>query len=159
MTRLLEGTRTAKGIRIALVVSRFNESVTTRLLAGAEACLARHGGDPALCTVVRVPGAWELPLAAGRLAATGRFEAIVALGALVRGETVHFDHIATQVARGLGRVGLESGLPVTFGVLTTETEEQALARSDDTPANKGWEATEAAVELVNLFRTLDPRGA
>jgi 6,7-dimethyl-8-ribityllumazine synthase len=144
----------ARGMRIGIAVSRFNHEVTARLLAGAKACLDRHGSDPSQRTVVHVPGAWELQLAAQRLAATGRYDAIIALGALIRGETPHFDVLAHQVARGLGRVSLDASLPVIFGVLTTENVEQALARSEDGPANKGFEAALAAIEMVDVVRDL-----
>jgi 6,7-dimethyl-8-ribityllumazine synthase len=135
-------------MRIGLAVSRFSREVTERLLSGALACLDHHGGDAADRTVVHVPGAWELQLAAQRLARHGRHDAVLALGCLIRGETPHFDVLAHQVAAGLGRVGLDESLPVIFGVLTTENLEQALARSEDGPSNKGWEAALAAIEMV-----------
>lgn len=155
MSDTLQGQLEGKGIRVALVVSRFNELVTGRLLAGAEDCLERHGCAVKDRTVVRVPGSWELPLAANRLAATKRFDAIIALGALVRGETPHFDFLAAQVARGMAEVGMRSGIPVIFGVLTTETVEQALDRAGAKTGNKGWDAAMSAIEMVNLFRGLD----
>lgn len=155
MSDTLQGQLEGKGIRVALVVSRFNELVTGRLLAGAEDCLERHGCAEKDRTVVRVPGSWELPLAANRLAATKRFDAIIALGALVRGETPHFDFLAAQVARGMAEVGMRSGIPVIFGVLTTETVEQALDRAGAKTGNKGWDAAMSAIEMVNLFRGLD----
>lgn len=154
MARTLEGGLDAKGIRIALVVSRFNDVVTSRLLAGAEDCLERHGGTADERTVVRVPGSWEIPQAARRLAKSGQYDAIVALGALVRGETAHFDLLAAEVAKGLAQVGRESGLPVIFGVLTTDTVEQAMDRAGAKLGNKGWEAAQSAVEMVNLFRRM-----
>lgn len=148
---LLDGT----GIRVALVVSRFNDVVTAKLLSGAEDCLERHGCKADCRTVVRVPGAWELPLAAKKLASDGGFDAIVALGALIRGETPHFDYLAAQVARGLAQIGLDSGIPTIFGVLTTDTTEQAVARAGAKTGNKGWEAALSALEMVNLFRDLE----
>jgi 6,7-dimethyl-8-ribityllumazine synthase len=148
---LLDGT----GIRVALVVSRFNDVVTAKLLSGAEDCLERHGCKADCRTVVRVPGAWELPLAAKKLAAGGGFDAIVALGALIRGETPHFDYLAAQVARGLAQTGLDSGIPTIFGVLTTDTTDQAVARAGAKTGNKGWEAALSALEMVNLFRDLE----
>ena len=147
------------GVRVALVVSRFNHDVTSRLLAGAEACLDRHGCGAARRRVVHVPGAWELQFAAQRLAEGGGFDVVVALGALIRGETPHFDYLAQQVARGLGRVGLDSGVPTIFGVLTTDNVAQALARSEDGADNKGWEAALAALELVAALRELDLAGS
>jgi 6,7-dimethyl-8-ribityllumazine synthase len=155
MSDTLQGQLEGKGIRVALVVSRFNELVTGRLLAGAQDCLERHGCAEKDHTVVRVPGSWELPLAANRLAVTKRFDAIIALGALVRGETPHFDFLAAQVARGMAEVGMRSGIPVIFGVLTTETVEQALDRAGAKTGNKGWDAAMSAIEMVNLFRGLD----
>jgi len=155
MSDTLQGHLEGKGIRVAIVVSRFNELVTGRLLAGAQDCLERHGCSDKDLTIVRVPGSWELPLAANRLAVTKRFDAIVALGALVRGETPHFDFLAAQVARGIAEVGMRSGIPVIFGVLTTETVEQALDRAGAKTGNKGWDAAMSAIEMVNLFRGLD----
>jgi len=155
MARTLEGVLDARGVRIALVVSRFNDLVTSRLLSGAEDCLERHGGSADDRTVVRVPGSWEIPQAARKLAKTGQFDAIVALGALVRGETAHFDLLAAEAARGLAQVGAESGLPVIFGVLTTDTVEQAMDRAGAKLGNKGWEAALSALEMVSLFRRMD----
>lgn len=148
---LLDGT----GIRMALVVSRFNDLVTAKLLSGAEDCLERHGCKADCRTVVRVPGAWELPLAAKKLAARGEFDAIVALGALIRGETPHFDYLAAQVARGLAQIGLDTGIPTIFGVLTTDTIDQAVSRAGAKTGNKGWEAALSALEMVNLFRDIE----
>jgi 6,7-dimethyl-8-ribityllumazine synthase len=144
-----------KKVRVALVVSRFNELVTSRLLAGAQDCLERHGCPEGNRTVVRVPGSWELPLAANRLAATQRYDAIVALGALIRGETPHFDYLAAQVARGMAEVSMTTGIPVSFGVLTTDTVDQALDRAGAKAGNKGWDAALSAIEMANLFRGLD----
>ena len=144
-------------MRVALVVSRFNELVTDKLLAGAERCLDDHGCMADRRRVVRVPGAWEIPQAAKRLAGQGGLDAIIGLGALIRGETPHFDVLAAEVARGLGQVGLDSGIPTIFGVLTTNTAEQALARSGTGPGNKGREAVLAALEMASLFRDLDGR--
>jgi len=155
MSETLQGQLEGKDVRVALIVSRFNELITGRLLAGAEDCLERHGCPDKNRTVVRVPGSWELPLAANRLATTKRFDAIIALGALIRGETPHFDFLAAQVARGMAEVGMSSGIPVIFGVLTTETVEQALDRAGAKTGNKGWDAAMSALEMVNLFRGLD----
>ena len=144
-------------IRVALVVSRFNDFVTEKLLDGAERCLERHGCTAERRKVVRVPGAWEIPQAAKRLAREGGFDAIIGLGALIRGETPHFDILAAEVARGLGQVGLDSGVPTIFGVLTTNTVEQALARAGAKSGNKGWEAALAALEMAELLRDLGGR--
>lgn len=149
----LDGSR----IRVALVVSRFHDFVTEKLLDGAERCLERHGCTAERRTVVRVPGAWEIPQAAKRLTTGGGFDAIIGLGALIRGETPHFDVLAAEVARGLGQVGLDSGVPTIFGVLTTNTVEQALARAGAKSGNKGWEAALAALEMTGLFHELGGR--
>jgi len=146
-------------VRIALVDSRFNASVTNGLLEGAERCLDEHGCGAERRTVVRVPGAWEIPQAAQKLVRTGRYDAVLGLGALIRGETPHFDHLASAVSHALARVGLDSGVPTVFGVLTTETVEQAVVRSSAGPGNKGREAALAALEMVALFRDLDGRDA
>lgn len=161
MTRTLEGTLDGKGVKVALIVSRFNEVITQRLLAGATECLERHGCAAQDQTVVRVPGAWELPQAAHKLAQQGSFDAIIALGAVIRGETPHFDVLAHQTARGLADVALRLGLPLIFGVLTTDTVEQAMARSGSKSGNRGWEAGLSALEMVSLFREMGegrPRG-
>jgi 6,7-dimethyl-8-ribityllumazine synthase len=157
MSRTLEGRGDGKGLRVAIVVSKFNRPVTDRLLEGARACLVEHGCDSRGLLVVRVPGAWELPQAAARLVARGDLDAIVALGAVIRGETAHFDFICQQTARGLTQVGLDSGIPVIFGVLTTDSAAQALARSgrgEGDKCNKGEEAALAALEMVDLYRQL-----
>ena len=154
MSPTLEGKLDAKGIKVALVVSRFNEFVTERLLGGAEDCLDRHGCTEEQRTVVRIPGAWEIPQAARVLAKSGRFDAIVALGALIRGETLHFDLLAKEVTRGLSQVALQTGVPVAFGVLTTDTVEQAIDRAGAKSGNQGWVAALSAIEMVNLFRRM-----
>jgi 6,7-dimethyl-8-ribityllumazine synthase len=152
-----EGRLDGSGIRVALVVSRFNDLVTAKLLSGAEDCLERHGCTAEQRTVVRVPGAWEIAQASKKLATRGEFDAIVGLGALIRGETPHFDYLAAQVSRGLAQIGLDSGIPTIFGVLTTDTIEQAMSRAGAKTGNKGWEAALSALEMVNLFRDLERR--
>jgi 6,7-dimethyl-8-ribityllumazine synthase len=142
------------GRRFAIIVSRFNEAVTGRLLAGARACLAQHGVGADDIDTIHVPGAWELPWAAGVLARRGGYAAIIALGCVVEGETRHFDYVAGPAADGLARVALETGLPVTLGVLTTADQEQALARAGGRHGNKGWDAALAALELADLAVTL-----
>ena len=156
-----EGLRRGDGLRVALVCSRFNDLVTDRLLAGARDGLRRHGVDEASVTVAWVPGAFELPLAALRLAASGECDAVVCLGAVIRGATAHFDHVAGQCASGIQRAQLDTGVPVVFGVLTTDTLEQALDRAGGKAGNKGFDAAAAAVEMVDLLRQLPkpaPRG-
>jgi len=152
--RVVEGALDARGMRFALVVSRFNDFICQRLLVGAEDCLKRHGAAEADLTLVRVPGSWEIPLAVRTLAASGRFEAVVALGALIRGETPHFDVLAAEVAKSLSQIALETGVPVGFGVLTTDTVEQAVERAGAKAGNKGWDAALSALEMANLLRRM-----
>jgi 6,7-dimethyl-8-ribityllumazine synthase len=153
VAKILEGHLDAKGLKVALIVSRWNETVTERLLASALDCLVRHGADPAQLTVVKVPGSWELPLAAAKIARSGP-DAVIALGALVRGETPHFDLLAAEAAKGLAQAGLSSGVPVIFGVLTCDTMEQAMDRAGGKAGNKGWDAAEAAIEMASLYKRL-----
>ena len=154
MANVMEGRLDAKGMRFALVVARTNDFVATRLLAGAEDCLERHGAGADARTVVRVPGSWEIPQAAARLAASGKFDAVIALGALIRGETPHFDVLAGEVAKGLAQTALQHGLPVSFGVVTADSLEQAIERAGAKSGNKGWDAALAAVEMVSLYRQM-----
>jgi 6,7-dimethyl-8-ribityllumazine synthase len=154
MSHAVEGGLEGRGVRIALVVSRVNGFITDRLLAAAEDCLERHGCAAQSRTVVRVPGAWELPQVVQQLARRGGIDAIIALGALIRGATPHFDLLAAETARGLAQAGIDSGVPVTFGVLTTDTVEQAIDRAGAKAGNKGWDAALAALEMVNLYRKL-----
>lgn len=144
----------AKGLKTALVVARFNDFVTSRLLEGALDALARHGAAPDDQTIVMVPGSWELPAAAGKLAASGSVDAVIALGCLIRGETSHFDVLASAVAKGLAQAASASGKPVAFGVLTCDTLDQAMARAGSKAGNKGWDAALAAIEMVSLYRRL-----
>ena len=150
----LSGKLDATGLKIAVVVSRFNEMVTERLLAGALGALERAGTDPDDITVVRVPGSFELPVTAQQLAAGGQFQAVVCLGALIRGETDHYDYLAREVTRGIGEVALRCKIPVTYGVITAESSEQALNRAGLKHGNKGVEAAVSAVEMASLWRTL-----
>jgi 6,7-dimethyl-8-ribityllumazine synthase len=155
-----EGKLDATGLRFGVVISRFNELVTRQLLEGARDCLRRHGADEAQLIVAWVPGAWEIPLVAQRLARSGQFDAVICLGAVIRGATAHFDYVAGQAAAGVARASLESGIPITFGILTTDTVEQALDRAGLKSGNKGFEAATAAIELANLSRLLaDDLGA
>jgi 6,7-dimethyl-8-ribityllumazine synthase len=154
MPRTYEGMLDAKGFRFALVVSRFNDMLTSRLMDGALDCLARHGARDEDITVVKVPGSWELPLVAERLAVSGKVDAVISLGVLIRGATPHFDYLAAETAKGLAQVALSSGIPVSFGVLTCDSLEQALERSGSKAGNKGWQAAQAAIEMVQLYRRL-----
>lgn len=156
--RTISGDFAAKGLRFAVVASRFNEFVTERLLAGAIDALARHGASESDITVVRTPGSFEMPMVARRLAQSGRFDAIVAVGAVIRGGTPHFEYVAAEVSKGLAQVALESGVPVGFGVLTTDTIEQAIERAGTKAGNKGFDAALAAIETANLLRAIDAPG-
>lgn len=147
----------ASGFRFAIVASRFNETITGGLLQGAVDCLKSHGAEDDAIDLFRVPGAFEIPMTVARLAGSGRFDAIVTIGALVRGETAHFDHISSQVTHAISNVAVELGVPVSFGVITCETMEQAVARSSG-GANKGWEAALAAIEMVNLWKEIGAAG-
>jgi 6,7-dimethyl-8-ribityllumazine synthase len=146
------------GARFALVASRFNFAVVAHLLEGARDGLRRHGASPDQIVEALVPGAWELPAAAGRLARGAKVSAVVALGAVIRGSTAHFDYVAGQAAAGLARVQLETGVPVVFGVLTTDTIEQAVERAGTKAGNKGFDSAVTAVEMVNLYAALAAEG-
>ncbi len=152
MPVIVEGKLSSEGLRLALVTSRFNSFITDRLVEGALDAIARTGGDPDEVRVYKVPGAFEIPLVAKRLAASGRFDAVVCLGAVIRGSTPHFDYVASEVSKGVAQTALETGLPVTFGVLTTDSLEQAIERAGSKAGNKGFEAAMAAVETANLLR-------
>ncbi len=149
-----EGHFDAAGLRFGLVVSRFNEVVTRQLVDGACDCLRRHGAHDDKLTVVWVPGAWEIPLMAQRLARSGSFDAVICLGAVIRGATPHFDYVAGQAASGVARASLEADLPITFGILTTDTVDQAMERAGLKAGNKGFDAAMAAIEMANLSRSL-----
>jgi len=146
-----------RDLRVAIVAARFNRFIVDELLAGARDALTRHEVDPEGCALVWVPGAFELPVMAERLAASGKFDAIVALGAVIRGGTPHFDYVAGECAAGLNRVALKHGLPVSFGVLTTDTVEQALERASTSEGNKGFDVTVTALEMAQTLRDLDRR--
>jgi 6,7-dimethyl-8-ribityllumazine synthase len=152
--RIVEGDLRVGNLRIALVASRFNEAVVERLVAGAVEALVARGALRSALELVRVPGAFDLPPVVRRIAESGRYDAVVALGAVIRGETAHFDYVAGECAAGLARVADETGVPVAFGVLTTENEEQALERAGGSEGNKGADAAHAAIELANLLRKL-----
>jgi 6,7-dimethyl-8-ribityllumazine synthase len=147
-----------QGARFALVAARFNFAVVSHLLEGARDALVRHGASPGQIVEALVPGAWELPAAAGRIARSGKVGAVVALGAVIRGSTPHFDYVAGQAAAGLARVQLETGVPIVFAVLTTESIEQAVERAGTKAGNKGFDAATVAIEMVNLFAALGAEG-
>ncbi|MBZ5558410.1 MAG: 6,7-dimethyl-8-ribityllumazine synthase [Acidobacteriia bacterium] len=152
--RTIEGSKTAAGRRVAVVVSKYNDFVTDRLQAGAVAALAGAGVASSDITVIRVPGAFEIPLTAQHAAETGRFDAIVCLGCLIRGETPHFEYIASAVSQGLTSAASATGVPMAFGVLTTNSAEEAVARAGDGPGNKGHEAAMAALEMADIIAQL-----
>ena len=151
-----EGRLSGEGLSIAVVVARFNELVTRALLTGAEDGLARHGVEPEGVDVAWVPGSFEIPVIARKLAESGRYQAVVCLGAVIRGETPHFDHVANQASSGIARVALDTGVPVIFGIITADTLEQALERAGGKMGNKGYDAAVAAIEMANLMRGLRP---
>ena len=154
MPRIIEGQLTSAGLRFAIVVSRFNSFITERLLSGALDALTRTGCDPETVDVVKVPGSWEVPLVAGELAKQHRYDAVICLSAVIRGETPHFDYVAAEAAKGIAHVSSETGVPVAFGVLTTNTLEQAIDRAGAKGGNKGFDAAMTAIEMANLLRTL-----
>lgn len=157
MGEVFEGHLVGQGLRFGLVVGRFNEFITNRLLAGALDALTRHGVAEEDVDVAWVPGAFEIPLVARRLALRGRYDAVVCLGAVIRGSTPHFEYVAAEVAKGVARVGLETGVPVIFGVITADTLEQAIERAGTKAGNKGWHAAVSAIEMANLMRRLPER--
>jgi len=154
MARMVEGSLTAKGFAFGIVASRFNEFVTARLLDGALDALRRHGADEERITVARVPGSFEIPLVAKRMAASRQYDALICLGTVIRGATPHFEYIASEVSKGVAAAGLETGVPIAFGVLTTDSIEQAVERAGTKAGNKGFDAACSAIEMVNLLREL-----
>jgi len=152
--RTIEGQMTAKGLKFAILASRFNDTIVDRLVGGAVDYLVRHGAEREDLTLVRVPGAFEMPLAAKKLAKSGSYSAIICLGAVVRGHTPHFDFVAGECTKGLAQVGLDSGVPIGFGLLTTDNLEQAIERAGTKAGNKGVEAAAAALELVRVLEQI-----
>ena len=153
-----KGGLNAKGLRLGIVVSRFNSFITERLLSGALDALGRAGADEKKIEVVRVPGSFEIPVAAKRLAESGRYDALITLGCLIRGDTQHFDYLSAEVTRGIQLAALETGVPIAFGVLTTDTLEQAIDRAGAKSGNKGAEVALTAVEMATLFKQTSPKG-
>ena len=154
MPRTMEGKISAEGFQFALIVSRFNDFISAKLMEGALDALKRHGAKDEQLTLVRVPGAFEIPLTARKLADSGKYDAVICLGAVIRGSTPHFDYVAAEVSKGIAVVALESKIPVTFGVLTTDNLEQAIERAGSKAGNKGWDAAMAAMEMANLFKDI-----
>ena len=155
MPRVHEGKLNAQGKRFALVVSRFNDLVTTRLLDGALDCLQRHGAADEDIEVAWVPGAFELPIVAQKMAQTGRFDVVTCLGCIVRSDTPHFDYVAGESSKGIARVGLDTGVPITFGVITADTVDQAVQRAGVKSGNRGWDAGMNAVEMASLMAAIE----
>ncbi len=154
MANILEGNITAKGAKFGIVVSRFNEFITTKLLGGALDTLHRHEAKESDIDVAWVPGAFEIPLAAKKMAESGKYDAIICLGAVIRGATSHYDYVCNEVSKGVAQVGLQSGVPVIFGVVTTENIEQAIERAGTKAGNKGVDGAMAAMEMVNLLKKI-----
>ncbi len=154
MPKFIEGKLDAAGLKFGIIVSRFNSFISERLLEGAVDALVRHGAADKNIDVVRVPGSFEIPLAAQRLAEGKKYDAVICLGAVIRGATPHFDYVAAEVAKGVAHASMASGVPIAFGVLTTDTIEQAVERAGTKAGNKGFEAAMTAIETANLFREL-----
>jgi len=152
--RSYEGKLTARGLKLSIVASRFNHTLVERLVEGAIDCFLRHEGEEENLTIVRVPGSWEIPMAVKELLVKEDIEGVVALGVLIRGATPHFEYIANEVSKGLAMLSLEHRKPVSFGIITADTLEQAIERAGTKHGNKGWDAMLSTIEMVNLFRTL-----
>ena len=153
--RVLEGKVVAEGIRVGIVASRFNEFITNKLVGGALDGLKRHNVDEAQVDVAWVPGAFEIPLIASKMAKSGKYDAVICVGAVIRGNTSHYDYVCNEVSKGIASVSLDSGIPVLFGILTTENIEQAIERAGSKAGNKGYDCALGAIEMVNLLREID----
>ena len=153
--RTLEGKMIAKGIRIGIVVSRFNEFITSKLLCGAMDGLLRHDVSEDNVDVAWVPGAFEIPLIASKMASSGKYDAVICLGAVIRGSTSHYDYVCNEVSKGIASVSLQTGIPVMFGIVTTENIEQAIERAGTKAGNKGYDCALGAIEMINLIRTME----
>lgn len=154
MPRFFEGKLDASGLRFGIVISRFNSFISERLLEGAVDALLRHGADDAAIDIVRVPGAFEIPLIAQQLAKSGGHDALICLGAIIRGSTPHFDYVSAEVTKGIATVSLATGIPISFGVLTTDTIEQAVERAGTKAGNKGFDAAMSALEMANIVKAM-----
>ncbi|TFE02991.1 6,7-dimethyl-8-ribityllumazine synthase [Jeotgalibacillus salarius] len=155
MKKVYEGHLSGSGLKVAIVVSRFNEFITGKLLSGAEDALKRHGVEESDVSVAWVPGVFEIPVVTQRLAKSGKYDAVITLGTVIRGATPHFEYVSSEVSKGVAKVALDEGMPVIFGVLTTDTIEQAIERAGTKAGNKGWEAATAAIEMASLFKRMD----
>lgn len=151
---VFEGHLVGEGLKIGIVVGRFNEFITSKLLGGAQDALRRHGVNVEDVDIAWVPGAFEIPVAAQKMAQTKKYDAIITLGTVIRGSTPHFDYVSAEVTKGVGKISLDEGLPVIFGVLTTDTIEQAIERAGTKAGNKGWDAATAAIEMANLLKQM-----
>lgn len=154
MGTIYEGHLVGTGLKIGIVVARFNEFITGKLLGGAEDALRRHGVSESDIAVAWVPGAYEIPLVAKKMAASGKYDAVITLGTVIRGATPHFDYVCSEVAKGVASINMQEGIPVIFGVLTTDTIEQAIERAGTKAGNKGWDAGTAAIEMANLLKQM-----
>lgn len=154
MSKTIEGILNAEGINFGIVLSRFNSFIGERLLEGALDAIKRHGGNDELVTIVKVPGAFEIPLAAKKLATNKDVDVVICLGAVIRGDTPHFDYVASEVSKGIAQVSLECGTPVTFGVITTDNLEQAIERAGSKSGNKGFDSAMSAIEMANLYKVI-----
>ena len=155
MPKILEGQLTAEGKKFAIVVSRFNELICRKLLEGALDCISRHKGNLDDVEIAWVPGAFEIPMAAKKFASSSKYDAVICLGAVIRGATPHFEYIAAEVTKGIAQVSLDSGVPVSYGVITPDTLEQALERAGTKSGNKGWDAAMSAIEMADLFSRMN----
>lgn len=154
MVDTVEGRLSAEGFRFAIIVSRFNDFICSRLAEGATDALLRHGADAETLKIVKVPGAFEIPLVAKKLSQSGHYDAVICVGAIIRGATSHFEYVAAEVSKGIASVALETNVPITFGILTTDNLEQAIERAGSKAGNKGFEAAMVAIEMVNLLKKL-----
>jgi 6,7-dimethyl-8-ribityllumazine synthase len=155
MSKLFEGSLIGEGLKIGVVVSRFNEFITRKLLEGAQDALIRHGVTQENIDIAWVPGSFEIPLVASKLAQTNGYDAIICLGAVIRGGTSHFEYIASEVTKGIAKVGLETGLPITYGIITADTLEQAIERAGTKAGNRGFDAAVDAIEMANLLKNIE----
>lgn len=158
MAKTFEGKLVADGLKFGIVVSRFNEFITGKLLDGALDALIRHGAADENISIARVPGTFEIPIVAQKMATSGKYNAIICLGALIRGATPHFDYLAAEVTKGIAQTGLQTGIPAVYGVITADTIEQAIERAGTKVGNKGFDAAETAIEMANVLRSIDLEG-
>jgi len=152
--KIIEGKLSAEGLKFGIVVGRFNSFITERLLEGAIDCILRHGGSKENIEIVKVPGSFEIPLTAKKLAKSGKYDAVICLGAVIRGSTPHFDYVANEVTKGIAQVSLETEVPISYGILTTDTIEQAVERAGTKMGNKGFDAAMVAIEMANVLKSI-----